>query len=331
VDPAFAYSALVVVIAALVAEQRLFARDREARRGEAVAWALGWIAVATVAAAVIAWTGGPAGAWTTVYLIERSLSLDNVFLFSLLLASFAVPPELRGRVITIGVAGALLLRGVAIVAGLAVIDAVQPVVYVFGALLLYVAYRAFRGAPEGTDPAGGRLVSSVRRALPTTDTFRGARLVARDDGRLLATPLLLAAVAVVLADIAFAVDSIPAALVVTRDPLVIWTANAFALLGLGSLLALVDWLVQRFRYLGRTIAVVLAFVGVRILTGDLLHVSDAVSLGVIAAVLAAGVAASLAADRRWPPHPVDEARRSPPRCPPELARAPGVRADRRRS
>jgi tellurite resistance protein TerC len=322
-DTSFAYAALAVVLAGLLLEQRLFARDREAGRGEALAWALGWTGVATAGAIGIALTGGPAEAWTTVYLIERSLSLDNVFLFSLLLASFAVPPELRGRVVLIGVVGALLLRGIAIVAGLAVIDAVEPVVYIFGALLLFVAYRAFRGATEGTDPAGGRLVSSVRRTVPTTDGFRGRRLLVREEGRLYATPLLLTAVALVLADIAFAVDSIPAALVVTRDPLVIWTANGFALLGLGSLLALVHLLVQRFRYLGKTIAVVLAFVGLRILSAEVLHVSDVASLGIIATLLAAGVAASLVADRLWPPPSVAQAKRSPPRCPPQLTSAPG--------
>jgi tellurite resistance protein TerC len=262
--------------------------------------------------------GGPVGEWSTVYLIERSLSLDNVFLFTLLLAYFAVPAELRGPVVTIGIAGALALRGVAIVVGVALIEAVEAVVYAFGALLLYVAYRAFRGADEEADPANNPALRFVRRFLPTTDGFRGKKLLVREGDRLMGTPLLLTIVAIVAADIAFAIDSIPAAFAVTRDPAVIWTSNAFALLGLGALLALVDILVRRFRYLGKTIAVILAFVGAKILADDVVHFGDLASLGVIVGLLGGGVAASLVADRRDPPHPVEEARRRPPRCPEQL-------------
>ena len=163
-----------------------------------------------------------------------------MFLFSLLLAYFLVPPELRGRVILIGIAGALLLRAVAIAGGLALIESVEAVVYVFGVLLLYVAYRAFRGAAEQSDPSANPVLRLVRRTVPITADFRGRRLFVREAGRLYGTPLLLVVVAIIVADIAFAVDSIPAAFAVTRDPVVIWTANAFALLGLGSLLALVE-------------------------------------------------------------------------------------------
>jgi tellurite resistance protein TerC len=270
-------------------------------------------------AAGIALASGPAGDWTTVYLIERSLSLDNVFLFTLLLAYFAVPAALRGVVIAIGIAGALALRGLAIVGGLALIGAVEAFVYIFGVLLLYVSYRAVRGTADETDPAAHPILRFVRRALPTTPGFRGRRLLVRDSGRLYVTPLLLTVVAIVVADIAFAVDSIPAALAVTRDPAVIWTANAFALLGLGALLALIDIVVQRFRYLDKTIALILAFVGVKILAADLVHVGDLASLAVIASLIAIGVAASLVVDRLSPPHPAEEATRRPPRCPPDLA------------
>jgi len=261
---------------------------------------------------------GPAGEWTTVYLIERSLSLDNVFLFSLLLGYFLVPPELRGRVILIGIAGALLLRGVAIAAGVVLVESAEVVLYAFGFLLVYVAYRTFRGAPEESDPAANPVLRLVWRTVPTTPDFRGKRLLVREAGRLYGTPLLLVVVAIIVADIAFAVDSIPAAFAVTRDPVVIWTANAFALLGLASLLTLVDILVRRFRYLGRTIALILGFVGIKILAADLVHVSDLASLGVIALLIAGGIVASLVADRRDPPRPEDEASRRPPRCPREL-------------
>ena len=315
---AFASAAVAAVVAGLGVELRLFAPSRAPRRGEAIVWSTGWLLLAVAVAAAIALTGGPAGEWTTVYLIERSLSLDNVFLFSLLLAYFLVPPELRGRVIVIGIAGALLLRAVAIAAGVALIESVEAVLYAFGVLLVYVAYRAFRGAPEESDPSANRVLRLVRRTVPITADFRGRRLLVREGARLYGTPLLLVVVAIIVADIAFAVDSIPAAIAVTRDPLVIWTANAFALLGLGSLLALVDILVRRFRYLDETIALILAFVGIKILAADLVQISDLGSLAVIAVLIAGGVVASLVADRLDPPHPAEEATRRPPRCPKEL-------------
>jgi tellurite resistance protein TerC len=297
----------------------LFAPSRAPRRKEAIVWSTGWLLLAVVVAAVIALTGGPAGEWTTVYLIERSLSLDNVFLFSLLLTFFLVPPELRGRVIAFAIAGALVLRGVAIVAGVALIESLEVVIYAFGVLLVYVAYRTFRGAAEESDPAANPILRFMQRIIPTTTEFRGRRLLIRDGGRLYGTPLLLVVVAIIIADIAFAVDSIPAAFAVTRDPVVIWTANAFALLGLGSLLALVDILVRRFRYLGKTIALILAFVGMKILAADLVEIGDFGSLAIIAILIAGGIIASLVADRLDPPHPSEEAARRPPRCPRELS------------
>jgi tellurite resistance protein TerC len=306
------------VVVALAVELRLFAPGRRPTEREAVAWSVGWLALAAAVAAGLAVASGPVGEWSTVYLIERSLSLDNVFLFSLLLAYFLVPPELRQRVLAIGIVGALVLRGIAIVAGLAVIERAEVVVYVFGGLLLFVAYRSFRGAGGESDPAGNPAVRAFRRVVATTDGYRGRRLVVREEGRLHATPLFLAVVAMVVADIAFAVDSIPAALAVTRNAGVIWTANAFALLGMGALLALVDILARRFRFLDKTIAVVLAFVGLKILLADVVHVGDLASLAIIAGLLAAGVVVSLVADRIDPPAPAEEAARRPPRCPERL-------------
>jgi TerC family integral membrane protein len=305
-------------VVGLGVELRRFAPNREPHRSEAIAWSIGWLLLAGAVAAGIALVGGPSGEWTTVYLIERSLSLENVFLISLLLAYFLVPPNLRGLVVVIGIAGALVLRAVAIVGGLTLIQSVEAVVYVFGVLLVYVAYRALRGAADESDPAANPVLRLVRRTVPTTTDFRGRHLFVREGGRLYGTPLLLVAVAIVVADIAFAVDSIPAAFAVTRDAEVIWTANAFALLGLASLLALVDILVRRFRYLDETIALILAFVGVKILVAELVQIGDLATLAIIGALLAGGVVASLVADRVDPPHPAEEAGRRPPRCPQEL-------------
>jgi tellurite resistance protein TerC len=294
---ALALAAGAVVVAGLELELRLYSPGREPRRGEAILWSIGWLVLAVAVAAAIALGGGPAGEWTTVYLIERSLSLDNVFLFSLLLTYFFVPLELRGRVIVIGIAGALLLRAIAIVGGLALIERVEAVVYAFGVLLLYVAYRTLRGADEESDPSANPVLRLVRRTVPITDDFRGRRLFVREGGRRYGTPLLLVVIAIITADLAFAVDSIPAAFAVTRDAEVIWTANAFALLGLGSLLALVDMLVRRFRYLDETIALILGFVGVKILAAEFVRLGDVTSLAIIGGFLAGGIVASVIADR----------------------------------
>jgi tellurite resistance protein TerC len=318
VEWALVIASAATVVVGLAVEQRYFAPGRAARRGEAIAWSIGWLALALAVAVGIAIADGPLGAWTTVYLIERSLSLDNVFLFSLLLVYFVVPAELRGRVIAIGIIGALALRGLAIVAGLALVEAAEAVVFAFGALLLYVAYRALRGDAEPIDPSNSRSLRLVRRLIPVTDEFRGKRLLVREGGRLSGTPLLLVIVAIVAADIAFAIDSVPAALAVTRDAGVIWTANAFALLGLGAFLALVDILVRRFRYVDETIALILGFVGLKILLVDVLPIGDIASLAIIALLLAGGIGASLLADRRDPPEPVELDSRTPPRCPPEF-------------
>ena len=312
-----------VGVAGLMVEQRFFASHSSSSNRAAVLWSVGWIVVATVAAIAIATAGGPVGAWSTVYVIERSLSLDNVFLFSLLLGYFAVPRELRGWVILIGIAGAFVIRGVAIVIGIQLVETAAAVLYVFGVLLIVVAVRAAFHKPQTRNPDSTPATRLLRRVLPLTSDFRGRRLLVREDGRLHGTPLLLTIVAIIATDIAFAVDSIPAALAVSTDPTVIWTANVFAMLGLGALLALVEILVGRFRYLDKTIALVLAFVGAKILLAGLVHISDLATLAVIATLLTGGAIASSIADRVDPPADAEVAARRPPRCPPTLSAREG--------
>ncbi len=323
-DLALVLLASATVLTALVVELRVFAPRREPSTREALVWSIGWLSFAVAVAIAVALGSGTGGEWTTVYVLERSLSLDNLFLFLLILSYFGVPPELRGRVIVFGVVAALALRGLAIVAGVALIETVEVVVYVFGLLLVVVGIRAFRSGTGETDPLRSPLVRGVMRILPVTDGFRGRRLFLREGGRLYATPLLLTAFAIVAADIAFAIDSIPAAFSVTRDAAVIWTANAFALLGLRALLTLVDDLVRRFRYLGRTIAVILTFVGLKILLGDVVAIGDIATLLIVAGLLGAGVVASLIADRLDPPSARDEAERRPPRCPERIGPLPAA-------
>jgi tellurite resistance protein TerC len=279
-----------------------FARGREPSFREAVIWSVGWLALSLLAALPVLLFQGDDDAvlYTTVYLIERSLSLDNLFVFLLLFAYFGVPYERRPRLLFWGIVAALTLRGAFILAGTALIEQFHVVIYILGAGLLVLAYRIFRGVEEHADPEGNLMVRLVRRFYPVTGGFRAGRWFVKENGRRFVTPLFLALVAVVFADIAFAIDSIPAAFAITRDPLLIWMGNVFALLGMRALFVLVESLIARFRYLDETIAVVLGLVGVKLLIEGVVKVGPVPSLGVIAVAFTIGIALSVRADRRDP-------------------------------
>ena len=280
----------------------LFARGREADFREAVVWSIGWLVLSfLVALVVLAWHGTEdAVLYTTVYLIERSLSLDNLFVFLLLFSYFGVPHERRARLLFWGIVAALALRGIFILAGITLIEQFHFVVYVLGVALLVLAYRIFKGVDEGGDPDKNLMVRLVRRIYPVTGEFRKGRWFVKEDGRRYVTPLFLCLAAIVFADIAFAIDSIPAAFAITRDPFLIWMGNVFALLGLRALFVLVEGLIARFRYLDETIAIVLGVVGVKLLLEDVYKVGPLSSLAMIAVLFTGGIAASLIADRRDP-------------------------------
>jgi tellurite resistance protein TerC len=253
--------------------------------------------------ALVVWavdSGDAAVNYTTVYLIERSLSLDNLFVFLLLFAYFAVPVEQRARLLFWGIAAALALRGGAIAGGVALIHRFDFVLYVLGLLLLLLAYRIFKGVDESVDPERNLMVRAVRRVYPVSGGYHGGSWFVNEDGRRHATPLFLCLAAIVFADIAFAVDSIPAAFAITRDALVIWLANIFALLGMRALFVLVEGLVRRFRYLDETIAVVLGIVAVKLLIEDAVKIGPVVSLAIVAFAFTIGIVASLIADSRDP-------------------------------
>ncbi len=209
--------------------------------------------------------GEDAVLYTTVYLIERSLSLDNLFVFLLLFSYFGVPYERRPRLLYWGIVAALVMRGVFILAGSELIEQFHVVIYLLGAALIVLAYRIWRGVSENVDPDKNLMVRAVRRVYPVTSEFHEGHWFVKQDGRRHATPIFLCLAAIVFADIAFAIDSIPAAFAITRDPLLIWMGNVFALLGMRALFVLVESLVERFRYLDETIAIVLGLVGVKLL------------------------------------------------------------------
>jgi tellurite resistance protein TerC len=293
---------VVVVIALLLVDLVFFARGREPTFRESVAWSLGWLALGLLVALPM-WAiddGDGAINYVTVYLIERTLSLDNLFVFLLIFGAFAVPQEHRGKLLFWGIVLALIMRGVAILVGVELIERFHWVVYVLGATLLILAWRILRGAHEDIDPLQSRTARAVRRVLPIGEHFHGAHFFAREGGRRVGTPMLVALAGVVAADIAFAVDSIPAAFAITTDAFAIWAANAFALMGLRALFALVEELIRRFRYLDETIAVVLGMVGVKLLIEDLYKVGPVLSLALVLVAFAVGIGLSMLRDRRDP-------------------------------
>jgi tellurite resistance protein TerC len=279
-----------------------FARGRQPSFREGVIWSIGWLVISLVAAIVllVLEDGDRAINYTTVYLIERSLSLDNLFVFILLFSYFGVPEELRARMLFFGIVAALILRGLAILGGVALIEQFHFVIYVLGALLLLLAWRILKGVDENVDPDKNLIVRGVRKVFPVTDDYEGNKWFVRREGKTWATPLFLCLAAVVAADIAFAVDSIPAAFGITRDEFVIWMGNVFALLGLRALFVLVEGLIRRFRYLDETIAIVLAIVGVKLLIEDIVKIGPVLSLVIVLVAFAIGMIASVIGDRRDP-------------------------------
>jgi TerC family integral membrane protein len=293
---------IVALIFFLWLDLHFFARGREPRFNEAIWWSIGWLVLSLLAAIPVLVFGGADDAvtYTTVYLIERSLSLDNLFVFLLLFAYFGVPYQYRPRLLFSGIVAALALRGVFILAGTELIQQFHVLIYLLGAALIVLAYRIWRGVAENVDPDRNLMVRAVRKIYPVTGEFHDGRWFVKQDGRRYATPIFLCLAAIVFADIAFAIDSIPAAFAITRDAELIWMGNVFALLGLRALFVLVESLIARFRYLDETIAVVLGLVGVKLLIEDLVKIGPVVSLAVIAVAFTIGILLSIRADRRDP-------------------------------
>lgn len=260
-----------------------------------------WIALGLSFTAVI-WMigGGPAaGEYVTGYLIEKSLSVDNVFVWAVILTYFKVPRAYQHRVLFWGIFGALFLRAVFIFAGVALLDRLEWLIYVFGAFLVVTALRLVVGPDDDFNPAESRVLRWFRRVVPSTDDYDGHRMFTVRDGVRLATPLFFVLVVVETTDVIFAVDSIPAILAVARDQFIVFTSNAFAILGLRALYFLLADLHGRFRYLEEGLAVILTFVGVKMILAagipgtDLeWHPPTWLSLAVIAVILAVAVTVS---------------------------------------
>jgi tellurite resistance protein TerC len=237
--------------------------------------------------------------FVTGYLLEWSLSVDNIFVIALIFAYLKIPALYQYRVLFWGIVGAIVLRGLMIATGTALLSHFDWMFYVFGAILLVSALRMLRDEDEEARDFGASFPARlVRRFMPVTEDLDRARFFVRRNGVLHATPLFVALVMVELTDVVFAVDSIPAILAVTRDPFIVFTSNAFAILGLRSLYFAVAGLMALFRYLKYSLVLILAFVGVKMLLVSHFHVPNVVSLGIIVGTLAGGVLASLWATRR---------------------------------
>jgi tellurite resistance protein TerC len=273
---------------------------------EAAIWSGVWITCGLAFAVVIAvWLGHhQASEYLAGYLIEKSLSVDNIFVFALIFSYFQVPLAYQHRVLFWGVLGALVCRAAFILAGSAILDAAHWTIYIFGGFLVFTAIRMVRHGDVQVDPSHNPVLRLMRRFVPMTSEYRGEHFFVREGkkGRRIGTPLLAVLVVVETTDIIFAVDSIPAIFAVTKDSYLVFTSNVFAILGLRALYFLLAGMIGRFVHLKTGLAVVLAFVGVKMLITDLWHIPIWLSLAFIAVAIGASVVLSL---RATPPEPHD--------------------------
>src|SRR4051812_31042468 len=279
----------------------VYARGHVPSVRENALWSVGWILVAVAfGVGFWAWQGAEASSqYFAGYLLERSLSLDNLFVFAVILSYFAVPGQhVQAKVLAWGISLALLLRLVFIVLGAALLDAFHVTFYAFGILLLYTAWKLARHDDTEVEPENNPALKLLRRRVAMTDDYDGDRIVTKVDGRRVATPLLAVFVVVATTDIIFAVDSIPAIFAVTQEPFIVFAANAFALIGLRSLYFLLVGLMDKFVYLTQGLSFILAFIGAKMLLVDLWHVPIWLSLSVIVGTLAVTALLSMRAEKR---------------------------------
>jgi tellurite resistance protein TerC len=306
--PVWAWAAFAVFVTAALLLDLFKHRDAHVIEfREALRWSAFWLALGFGFAGLMFLAyGGTAGAeYTSAYLLEKSLAVDNLFVFALIFAYFKVPAQYQHRVLFLGVLGALVMRAIFLAAGVAVVGTFKWVLFVFGAFLLYTAVKMWRddGEPD-VDPGASLPVRLLRKVLPVSDDYDGQKLLTRRNGILMATPLMAVLVSIETADLVFAVDSVPAVLAVSDELFIVYTSNAMAILGLRALYFCLSGLLTRFHYLGTGLSLILGFIGVKMLLQALHAYVDGVptipigaSLGVIVLVLGGSILASL----KWPP------------------------------
>jgi tellurite resistance protein TerC len=299
-DPSLLAWALlgVAVVVMLAVDLFVFGRgDHEVTVKESAIWSVVWLAIAIGFAGVMWVYGGSAAGseYLAGYLLERSLSLDNIFVFAVLFSYFAVPPIVQPRVLSWGIMLALVLRLAFILAGAALLDAFHVTFYLFGLLLIYTAWKLARHEDTDIEPEHNPAFRLIRRRVPMSKDYDGNRLFTRQNGRRIATPLVAVFVVVATTDVIFAIDSIPAIFAITTVPFIVFAANAFAMLGLRALYFLLVGVMDRFVYLSQGLAVILGVIGVKMLLIDVWHVPIWVSLGLIVVILGATAVLSLRA------------------------------------
>jgi tellurite resistance protein TerC len=291
---------LIALVVMLLVDLLVLHREaHEISMREATISSAAWIAIGVGFTAIVWWVlGGPAaGQYITGYVIEKSLSVDNVFVWAVIFSYFSVPGRFQHRVLFWGIFGALVLRAIFIFAGVALLERLDWLLFVFGGLLLVTAVRVATHDAEEIHPERNPVLKLVRRLVPVTADFDGQRLFTRENGRRIATPLFIVLVLVEATDVVFAVDSVPAILAVSRDPFVVFSSNALAILGLRALYFVLEGARSRLVYLNRGLGVILFYVGVKMIISNWYHINTLVSLAVIAAVLTVTVVYSLRATK----------------------------------
>jgi tellurite resistance protein TerC len=286
----------LVVVVMLALDLGVFHRKaHEISFKEAATWSLVWISLALAFNLFVLFRFGQDRAlqFFQAWLIEKALSVDNLFVFLAAFSFFAVPARLQHRVLFWGILGALLTRGVFIVAGAALLAAFHWVMYAFGAILILTAVRLLFGAEEAVHPERNPVLKLFRRFVRVTPDYDGPHFVVKRDGLWYATPLLMVLVVIEASDVVFAVDSIPAVFAVTRDVFIVYTSNIFAIFGLRALCFLVASLVRRLHYLKPGLALVLAFVGIKMVLADKVPISDMLSLAIVGGILLVSTVVSL--------------------------------------
>jgi len=291
----------VFVLGMLALDLAVFHRKAHAvSLREALIWSIVWIALALVFNSGIYYFWGPEKAleFLTGYLIEKSLSVDNLFVFLVIFSYFAVPVMYQHRVLFWGILGALVMRAIFIATGAALLNAFHWMIYVFGGFLIITGIKLLLTGDHKLEPEKNPAVRLLRRIMHVTNEYHGQRFFVRKDRRLWATPLLLVLVVVETTDVIFAVDSIPAIFAITMDPFIVYTSNVFAILGLRALYFLLAGIMDTFRYLKAGLSFVLCFVGVKMMIVDLYKIPIGVSLGLVTGILALSILASLIAQRK---------------------------------
>ena len=302
--PLWAWAAFGAVVVVMLLVDLLAHRGAHVIKfKEAAIWSAVWVGLSLAFATVLWFTlgSGPAVDFTTAWLLEKSLSVDNLFVFALIFGYFQVPREYQHRVLFFGVIGALLFRGIFLALGVAIVSTFTAVLFVFGAILIYSAIKLLKDDDDSMDPGKSFAVRLLRKVVPVSDEYRGTKFFFKEAGKRVATPLLAVVVAIEAADLVFAVDSVPAVLAVSDNTFIIYSSNAFAILGLRALYFLLAGMLKKFHHLGKGLAFILAFIGVKlflqaghkVISSSIPEIPSLVSLGVIILALTVSIVASL--------------------------------------